>query len=580
MEESFFTQYLLYDVFVILTAGFLSGIICRRIGMPMVVGYLIVGALIGPGMFSLLTSSSHPPTPTINIQHETPSEQLEEIKEIRKDEQHIIEGLALLGANLLLFAVGIHFSPSELSRIWRFFIYGGSVQMLGVILPAWLVGSLVLGDWKVGLMIGAAVSLSSTVLVFKSLDDFGQSASPHGMRAVAILLFQDVMVVPLLVLLGFLTAIHATTGESMFIEIFSALAKLLWEAFLFTAFVATVRWSFIRWGVDILQRQKSVELLVLFTFLLIIGVTSVGLMLSLPSALGALAAGFILSETRLTKSIAAITVPMRETFSTVFFVSLGALFTPQILWDEPLSTLTLLALCLGVKTLSAACAFRILGLTWIPSLAMGMGISQLGELSFILLSQGSNTIDPTLYKQVLFVAMASMILTPFLLKLALQWSSPHLISEGKTHSVESAYPDDVRQRALVIGLGPVGARLVSFLEMSGFDVCLVDMNPVNLHAYAQQGFRTVAGNATDPSVLQIARLHHCTLVVVTVPNDQIAQETVQVIRQLNKECIIVVRCHYTMNVRNMEAAGGHIIICEESEAGIALVQAVQRIVQA
>lgn len=600
MTEADFAQLLLYDIFVILTAGFCAGILCRRFGMPMVVGYLIVGAMIGPGVFNLLTPTPHEgevrpfvsqqsPDNTseavprlgselaISAARPVPTRLEEQRNEVLYEEGRLIEGLALLGANLLLFSIGIHFSPSELSRVWRFFLYGGSVQMLGVILPAWLLGTLLFGDWKTGLLIGAAVSLSSTVLVFKSLEDFGQSTSPHGLRAVAILLFQDVMTVPLLVLVSLLSAIHVGgTDMDMVEELAMALWVLIQEAALFTAFVVAVRAAFVRWGVEMLANQKSVELLVLFTFLLILGVTSIGMILHLPSALGALAAGFILSETRVTRSIAAVTIPMRETFAAIFFVSLGALFAPDILLAHPLSTLTILGVCVLGKTLAAAAAFRLLGLPLVSALAMGLGLSQLGELSFILLSQASRAIDAVLYQQILFVAMVTMIATPFLLKLAIQWSSPHLVSEGVSHATSMLYPDDARQNAIVIGLGPVGSRIVSFLEVSGFDVCLIDMNPVNLHGYAQQGFRTVAGNATDPAVLGIARLAKCSLVVITVPNDAIALETLQVVREQNRDCIIVVRCHYTINVRPMESAGANRIVCEESEAGGAIIHAMQR----
>ncbi|MGL4944219.1 MAG: cation:proton antiporter [Thermoguttaceae bacterium] len=588
MTEEFFVQLLLYDIFVILTAGFCAGALCRRFAMPMVVGYLIVGAMIGPGVFNLLT-----PTPdekdvqpflqqSVDADSAPPVEVM--VKEgegsILYEEGRLIEGLALLGANLLLFSIGIHFSPSELSRVWHFFLCGGTVQMLGVIVPAWLIGSFLLGDWKSGLLIGAAVSLSSTVLVFKSLEDFGQSMSPHGLRAVAILLFQDVMTVPLLVLIGLLTAIHTGTSNAEVAEdLMVAFGVLIKEAVLFTLFVVALRYVFVRFGVSMLAQQKSVELLILFTLLLIIGVTSVGLVLNLPSALGALAAGFILSETRLTKSIAAVTIPMRETFAVIFFVSLGALFVPTTLINNPASTMTILLACIFGKTFAAGIAFRVLGLPWIPAFAMGLGLSQLGELSFILLSQGSSAIGEVLYQQVLFVAMVTMILTPFLLKLALQWSSPHLVSEGVSHQTHSLYPDDDRQYAIVIGLGPVGSRIVSFLEMSGFDVCLIDMNPVNVHAYAQQGFRTVAGNATDPKVLEIAKLSRCSLVIVTVPSDQIAQETVQVVREQNRDCIVVVRCHYTVNANQMESLGANLIVCEESEAGGAIVRGVQRMIE-
>ncbi|HBT77498.1 MAG TPA: sodium:proton exchanger [Planctomycetaceae bacterium] len=621
MSETLLIQRLLFDLLIILTAGFIAGVVCKRFGFPMVVGHLVIGALIGPGVIGILS-----PTPSVapsaeiiatgepdisrtdsvalvsqslvsetshgTERHEEETNSLETdgletnvLEHPERFEHEILEGFALLGANLMLFAIGIHFSPSELGRIWKFFLFGGLIQMLGVIVPTWLIFAFFMDDWKLGLMIGSAVSLSSTVLVFKSLEDFGQSSSPHGIRAVAILLFQDVAIVPLLVLFGLLSTLDAggipgsETGGAAFSGALAAIRTLLIKSAIFVVIVLVIRHSFCRWGVRFLLTLKSVELLVLFTMLLLIGIITIACRLELPSALGALACGFVLSETRLTKQVTAVTIPMRETFAAIFFVSLGALFDPRILLSMPLETLGMLLVCIFGKTLSAAVAFRVLGLNWLPSLGMGLGLSQLGELSFVLLSQGvtSGIIGSATYQQVLFVALTTIILTPMFLRVALTWAAPHLLSPGKHETVALAYPDDRQQKAVVIGLGPVGARIASFLEMSGFDVCLLDMNPVNLHPYAQQGFRTVSGDAADPGILALTTIRECSLVVITVPNDLIALDILREAREIRPDAIYMVRCRYSINVTTIESCGGNLVVCEETEAGTAIMESLSRL---
>ncbi|MGL6196617.1 MAG: cation:proton antiporter, partial [Thermoguttaceae bacterium] len=249
-----------------------------------------------------------------------PQEQGEQVQ------SRIIEQLAHLGAILLLFSIGINFSPSELIRIWRFFVVGGSIQMVTVPLVITLAFVLAGYDWKAGVFLGSVAALSSTVLVFKSLEEFGQATSPHGLRAVAILLFQDIAVVPLLLLIPLLSASDTSLSGT-----FSNIIYLLLKSAIFVSFVMLLRYIFSRWVIDLMSGVRSVELMVLFTLMLLVGVSIVAMKLDLSAALGALAAGVILSENRLTHQIKAITVPFRETFSAIFFVSLGALFDYSVL---------------------------------------------------------------------------------------------------------------------------------------------------------------------------------------------------------------------------------------------------------
>ncbi len=618
MQESTIIADLMSKLLIILTAGFLAGIVCKRLHLPMVIGYLVAGAIVGQNVLGLLTNTesvdkdhasltelidetplasldpgvsgektsenavtdSNAPHPekaeTPAHSHQPLSEPDQETKEKSTIIQYrIIDQLAHLGAILLLFSIGINFSPSELLKIWRYFLIGGTIQMFSIPLVITVLFLLCGYDWKVGILIGSAAALSSTVLVFKSLEECGQANAPHGLRAVAILLFQDVAVVPLLLLVPLLGAVGADSVETV-----KTIVLLLLKSVVFVSFVLLTRYIFSRWILGVMTELKSVELMVLFTLTLVLSVSLVAVYLELSAALGALAAGVILSENRLTHQITAITVPFRETFSAIFFVSLGALFDYHILFSTPVQTVSSLLAVLALKTLAAAVAFRALKLNWTTSLAMGLGLSQLGELSFILMSQGVSfgLIDHETYQRMLFIALTSIILTPFFLRVALRWTHVHLVDEPKKDSASQHSEEHAWNRAVVIGVGPIGGRSVSFLELSGYDVCLLDMNPVNIHSFAQQGFRTVAGDATDTEVLSLAMMDHCRLVVVALPDDQTAIDVVQAIRMLNDDCRIVVRCHYLANVRPLSQSGANQIICEETEAGAGILRTLERLI--
>ncbi|MDR1053988.1 MAG: cation:proton antiporter [Planctomycetaceae bacterium] len=642
MIQSQVISYLLFDLLIILTAGFISGVICRRFRLPMVVGYLLIGAFIGNGVLHILHVENVPETesadvveislpdsviPSIpsqdqdtnntntesNTPHAEPDPVDQTITQVTENDsnneselspesngtairaEHILlEHLAHLGANLLLFAIGLHFSPSELAKLWKYFLVGGVIQMFGTI--GVVTGFIVFigGDWKVGLMIGSAISLSSTVLVFKSLEDMGQATSPSGVRAIAILLFQDVAVVPLLVIIGILAALAAGVSGGggnvipsplalfmgLGVDPRSQLLSLGTGSVIFVAVVFLARFVFVRYGVPYIHGLRSVELLVLFTMVLLIGISWVAFLLGLPGALGALAAGVILSETRLTTQITAVTISLRETFSAIFFVSLGALFDPSSLFANPVLTIGALFGCIFLKTAAATVAFRVLGLDFITSIAMGLGLSQLGELSFVLLSNGLSMrlIDSNTYQCVLFVALTSIILTPLFLNLAIRVIPAHVHDpEVDESGGDDRFLGQTKRKAVVIGLGPIGGKVAAYLESSGFDVGLVDMNPVNLHPFAQHGFRTISGNAADDSTLRLIDAHNATLIVVAIPDDSLVFEVVEAARRLNDHCLLVSRCRFKDNRERLMKRGADIVICGEIELGNSMVRAVKKL---
>ena len=617
---------ILYNLMVILLAGLIAGMISKRFGIPMVIGYLLAGALIGeggiPGLLikvgeipnlervrtvmdstaieshekieqsgatapdisapnksgqsdaaSIQDADEHSGSKTreVALIEETADEKLHEVIESDQFQTAMIDELAHLGALFLLFSIGIHFAPSELFKMKKFLFVGGPLQMLGVILPVTAIAYFWSGDYRIGFLVGCAASLSSTVLVYKSLEEYGQASSPFGLRAVAILLFQDMAIAPILLLLPLLFAGPLEGGVGH--EILTLSGKGL----CFVALIVGIRFLFTRRWLVVLQQLKSVELTVLFTVVLLFGVCLIARQLDLPSALGAFAAGVALSETRLTQQISALTVPFRETFSAIFFVSLGALFDIQILIEHPLPTLGLLAGMLLLKTAAGAVAFRTLGLSSATSAALGLGIAQLGELSFIVLQEGTFKADhPVLYQQMLFTALLSIILTPLFLKIAIYYIRQYgNVENGPVKHETILPPGEGKRTALVIGLGPIGRRMTSFLEISGVDVCLLDMNPVNLHPYAQEGFRTIAGDATEKATLKKALVEKVKLVVVAIPDDSLTPDVVTAVRALNRDCSIVARCRYTGTVATLKSAGADMVICEESEAGNRLVTALE-----
>lgn len=418
-------------------------------------------------------------------------------------------------------------------------------------------------DWQPAILIAAATSFSSTVLVFKALSEWGHSSLSHGRRAIGILLFQDAALIPLLLLVPLLTGAGEAAGpiEYMMLAITSVL---------FVAAVVALRHVLAKWIIPLFASYRSPELVVLFTLVSLGGVTLVAYRVGLPPAIGAFAAGLIFSGNRWTKQIDALVLPFRETFAAVFFVSLGLLLEPRLIWSEPLFMLGSLGGLLVVKGVAGTAALWLTGLHWKTAAGMGVGLAHVGEFAFVLVLLGWETgvIDEWEYQRIVVLAIGSLILTPLLLKTGLRWTQPG--DEAAEMALEAKWLGHVGQQAIVIGAGPIGRQVTSRLETTGNDVCLIDLSPINLHGFAQEGFRTVAGDATDRSTLELAHAEGASLAVISVPDDDVATRIVGTLCAMNPNCYVLVRCRYQANVSKLRDSGADKVVSEEAEASNAL----------
>ncbi|QEG00715.1 Inner membrane protein YbaL [Stieleria maiorica] len=530
------TQTLIHDLLFILTAGLLAGLVCRRLQVSVLLGYLVVGALLGQGVLGWVL-----------------------------DESHQLEHFTEAGVFLLLFSIGLEFSLDDLKRLGAKLFIGGATQMSLVAVPVTAVLVTLGMGWRPAVLIASAVAFSSTVLVFKALTEWGQSQRPHGRSAIGILLFQDAALIPLLLMVPLLTG----EGDAPGVDQYVLLATV---SLLFVLAVIGLRYVLSHWMIPLLAGYRSPELVILFTVVSLGGVTLAAYRLGLPAAVGAFAAGLIFNGNRWTKQIDALVLPFRETFAAVFFVGLGLIFDPALIWREPLTMLAALGMVIVLKTLAAMAALMLTGMTLQRALGMGIGLAHVGEFAFVLVLLGveSGVLSELDYQRVVAIAVGSLVLTPSLLQFGLR------LVRDEASQVESE-PAEVADTLLtrlatIIGAGPIGSRIASQLETMGKDVCLVDLSPVNLHPFSQLGFRTVAGDAIDPQILQRAEVAHASVVVVCVPNDQVAIGVVRAIRKLNRRGKLLVRCRYQASVAKLVRSGADVVVTEENEASLALLR--------
>ena len=531
---------LIYDILIILSAGLFADVLCRRVGVPPLVGYLVVGAVIGQGTLGLV-----------------------------RDTHHEIEHIAEVGVFLLLFSIGLEFSLEELQKLGRHFFIGGGVQMLLVAAPVAAVMAAFGIDWQASLLIATACAFSSTVLVFKALSEWGQLAVPHGRRAVGILLFQDAALIPLLLVIPLITGSGEAAGAADY-------AILAVKSTLFIASVIFVRRLMAEWIIPWLAGHRSPDLIVLFTLVALGGITLAAYSVGLPPAVGAFAAGLVFSGNRWSQQVDALILPFRESFAVIFFVSLGLIANPKLFWLEPVLMLGSLAGIVVLKAATATIALRLTGLRWRPSTGMGIGLAHIGEFAFVLVLLGweAGAITDAQYQRVVSISLASLILTPLLMKFGLRWAQSYDTAGEPLHDGDPHPP--LAGQAVVIGAGPTGRQVASRLETAGNEVCVVDLSPINLYPFSQQGFRTVAGDASQAEILEHAHIEHATMVIVCISDDDAAKAIAQTVRGMNPSGFLLMRCRYHENIEKLIRLGADHVVSEEAKASAALIGVLDR----
>src|SRR5712671_7739117 len=372
--------HILRDLAVIFAGSLLVILVFYRLKLPALPGFIVAGILLGPNALGLVSDPRD------------------------------VEGLAEVGVILLLFTIGIEFSLSRLKEMGRQILVGGFAQMGFTILATVAAGLAFLGNWRVALFLGFLIALSSTAIVLKVMTDKGEIDAPHGRLATGILIFQDLCVVPIMLVLPFL----AGKAEGGVTGLLIALGK----AALVVVVVIIAARTIVPRALKEILKTRSRELF-LIAVILIGTLTALGTAAAGASlALGAFLAGLIISESDYGHQAMAELLPFRDVFISLFFVTVGMLVQVGFLRDHPALALLGVAAIMSGKSVLAALGPALLGYSGRVALLAGLAVSQIGEFSFVLARQGRGTglLPEGLYQSFLAVAVLTMLVTPFLLQ--------------------------------------------------------------------------------------------------------------------------------------------------------------------
>ncbi|MFO7613335.1 MAG: cation:proton antiporter [Bacteroidales bacterium] len=530
---------LLTDIVLTLGLAIIVMFIFYRFKFPAIIGLLLAGIIAGPHGVGLISG-------------------IEEV-----------EILGEIGVILLLFAIGIEFSMKNLIRLRKTLLLGGSVQVLLTIMIITVIAYYYKDNSiQEAIFIGFLIALSSTAIVLKLLRDKGELESAHGRVILGILIFQDLIIVPMILLIPYLSGDMAASSQSIWMVMLKFISIIL--------FVLIGSRYLIPRILFLIAKTQSKELFNLSIIVIAFSVAFITQSMGLSLALGAFLAGLMISESDYSQAALGNILPFLHVFTSFFFLSIGMMLDISYVLANPLHILFFTVLVLSIKTLIAALAAFILGYPLRTVILVGFTISQVGEFSFILALQGSSAglLSPENYQLFLNISVLSMATTPLAILFASKFGSrvmklniPDTIRFGYANIPESkvASMDD---HVVIVGYGINGRNVARATKHADIPHVIIELNPETVRQEKAEGEIIFFGDATQPEVLEHAFIQSARILVITIPGTGEAARIIGIARAINPELFIIVRTHLVHDLTAMYDAGADEVIPEEFETSV------------
>ena len=521
------------DLILLVVSAFFSGLVMQRLGQPLILGYILTGIAFSPytGGFALTSV-------------------------------HEIELLAEIGVALLLFALGLEFSLKDLKPVKKIALIGTPVQILLTILMGYGIGQYMGWDAKTSLWFGALISLSSTMVLLKTLMNQGWLGTLSSKVMVGILIVQDLAVVPLIVLLPMLN-----NPELGWISLEIAILKTI----IFLAGMIMFGTRLLPSIMRLIAHLGSRELFLLAITAIGLGVGYLTYLVGLSFAFGAFVAGMVLSESDYGHQALSDIIPVRDLFGLLFFVSVGMLLNPEFLMNHWQQILILVLIISLGKGLIFALLTRIFKYGNVVPLAVGLGLFQVGEFSFVLAQIGvsTNSISHELYSLVLTTAIITMFLTPLISGQSARLYALHrrLFKHEPLDSIN--FPKTgFRNHVIIMGGGRVGFRIAQVLKRLNVPLLIIELDQHRVDRAKHAFIPVIYGNACHEVVLEAAETKLARLLIITSPEIVIAQTIVQRVRKVNAEIQVVARAPGIEFLEEFKKLNISDVVIPEFEAGL------------
>ncbi len=529
------------DIEIIFGLSIIILLLFHRIRLSPVLGFLVTGMIAGPHVLGI----------------------------IQDVEQ--VEILAEIGIILLLFTIGVEMSIKELWDIKRFVLVGGGLQVIITSVLVYYI-SLSLGYGpSTALFMGFLVSLSSTAIVLKLLQEKGEMYTPYGKISLGILIFQDIVIVPMILLTPILAGVPSTSGDSAFTFLLKGIGIVLFV-------IVAARWIMPALLFRIVKTRNR-ELFLVTIIFTVFGTAWLTSNAGLSLALGAFLAGLIISESEYSHQAIGNMLPFKDVFMSFFFVSIGMLMDVSFFLDNIVILLALAAVVIFLKSATAGLVTFLLGYPLRTTLITGMALAQVGEFSFILSSFGREygLLDDGLYQSFLAVSIVTMAATPFVMasshslshRLLKKTTNRILINGLSSKSTDPVKEDkELHDHLIIIGYGFNGKTVSNAAKTAGIPYIIIETNPETVRHERQHGEMIHYGDATHQTVLESANINSARVLVVGI-SDYIATRTIiDVARRMNPEIYIIARTRYMNEIKALSQMGANEVIPEEYETSV------------
>ncbi|OAT45425.1 putative glutathione-regulated potassium-efflux system protein [Proteus hauseri ATCC 700826] len=538
-----------------LALAYILGMIAQRLKISPLVGYLAAGVLAGPFTPGFVADTSLAPE------------------------------LAEIGVILLMFGVGLHFSLKDLMAVKAIAIPGAIAQiavatLLGLGLSAFF-------GWGLfsGIVFGLCLSTASTVVLLRALEERGLIDSQRGQIAIGWLIVEDLAMVLALVLLPAAANMIESNDQTSVSQLMINLGITIGKVVAFILIMMVVGRKLIPWILAKTAATGSRELFTLCVLALALGIAYAAVTLFDASfALGAFFAGMVLNESDLSHRAAQDTLPLRDAFAVLFFVSVGMLFDPMVLIEHPLGILATLAIIIIGKSAAALVLVRMFGHSRRTALTISASLAQIGEFAFILAGLGValNVLEPDARNLVLAGALVSIMLNPVLFTLLDRYLAKTETKEEMEQQQqeeleeEMPVPVDICGHAIIVGYGRAGSMLSEKLLAQSIPLVIIENSRNKFAELKEKAFNTVLGNASTKDSLALARIDCAKSLLLTIPNGYEAADIAETARSMNPDLNIIVRAHFDdIIVRAnydeeasfiLEKGANHVIIDEDQTA--------------
>lgn len=526
MEKYLFIK----EIVIILSVAIPIIFLFKKLKMPSIIGFLIAGVVIGPYGLKLISSSEQ------------------------------IEMMAEIGVILLMFTIGLEFSLGKLIKMKKLFLYAGTSQVGITIITVAVLFSIVGISLPQAIFFGMLISLSSTAIVLKILVDKNELDAPQGKISIAILIFQDLIIVPMMIMLPILGAKEQLSILEIIWKLLFAFGAISVILFLARFFIPKILFQ--------IANLRIREVFTIGILLLVLGTAYLTESIGLSFSIGAFIAGIILAESDFNHEIIAEILPFKDAFNSLFFISIGLLLNISFLLAFPVK---LIGLVLGIIIIKSVIIFAVVLWLKFPSriaVITGVSLAQIGEFSFVLAQSGAKfgLISGEYFNAFLAASIFTMILTPILISAA-----PVLLSKlhFKGKETEAALGKlKMKNHVVIVGFGLNGRNLAKVLKETGIPYVIIELNPETVVLYKEQGENILYGDVTKREIMTAANISEANVIVFAISAPESTKIALRLAKQMNPKIFAIVRTRYISEIDELKKSDADEVIPEEFETSL------------